>query len=174
MANKTFLETLLGVKSSGQNPEEILEHAHKKAEKILVEAVSTAQGILNQTELFNADLKARASAGLETAMTKQIATLGEQMEKNLAQIMASFTKKIDEELRAQAEKLAQKTNERFIATEAEIELYKKAELAKIDAKLTQKIDMLAQKLLGKSIDTKTHEKMIMDAVEKAGSEGFFE
>ena len=57
-------------------------------------------------------------------------------------------------------------------TEKKIDNYKKERFKEIDRKIYQMLGEVAKKTLGKAIDLSTHEKLVMEALEKAKKEIF--
>lgn len=63
-------------------------------------------------------------------------------------------------------------NKKVIESGQEIENYKKEEFKKIDRKIYQILGEVAKKTMGKAIDLSDHEKLVMEALEKAKKEIF--
>ncbi len=65
------------------------------------------------------------------------------------------------------------TKEKLIKLEKEIEEYKKEQIKKIDKEIYQILSQVAKEVLGKAIDISTHERLVIEALEKAKKEGIF-
>lgn len=63
-------------------------------------------------------------------------------------------------------------NKKTIEAGQEIENYKKEEFKKIDRKIYQILGEVAKKTIGKAVDLSDHEKLVMEALEKAKKEIF--
>ena len=63
-------------------------------------------------------------------------------------------------------------NNRVIETEKEIENYKKERFKEVDRKIYQILGEIAKKTIGKAVDLSDHEKLVMEALEKAKKEIF--
>lgn len=98
----------------------------------------------------------------------------------LSRQAAEETKKISEAL---PEELARKfgeiyqsakgtLNNKVLKTEKEIENYKKERFKEMDRKIYKILGEVAKKTIGKTIDLSDHEKLVMEALEKAKKEIF--
>ena len=58
-------------KKTNQSEEEIVLHAHKKAQAIIKEAVDSAQQLLTQTQLLTDSLKEQTALGMKSAVEAQ-------------------------------------------------------------------------------------------------------
>ena len=63
-------------------------------------------------------------------------------------------------------------NNKVAETEKEIESYKKERLNEIDRRIYQLLGEVAKKTIGKTVDLSDHEKLVMEALEKAKKEFF--
>ena len=64
-------------------------------------------------------------------------------------------------------------NKKVVEAESEIENYKKERFKEINRKIYQMIGEVAKKTIGKTIDLSEHEKLVIEALEKAKKEIFF-
>ncbi len=153
--------------------EVVLEHANKKAEAIIREAVDSAQRLLTQTQLLTKELQDKAATGMSTAVETQTKRLDSEMTAAVDKILNDFDTNVQKQLIDSAKLLEEKTGAEFQKVQAELAEYKKEKQAHMDTLIERKVAEIAQKVLGKAIDMKTHESLIMEAIEKAGKDGFF-
>lgn len=85
----------------------------------------------------------------------------EALSKDLAQNFAKVYQSVQDSL-----------NKKVRETEKEIENYKKERFQEIDRKIYQMVGEVAKKTIGKAIDLSDHEKLVMEALEKAKKEIF--
>lgn len=141
---------------------------------------------ISQLSKFNLETQKKIS---ETAENK-ISQLDEVAKKEISKIEET-TLKIRELLLAEIKKqseifsreLSQKISqiyqlsgerlrEKIQKTEEEIENYKKEEFKKMDREIYRLIGEVAKKTIGKAIDLSDHERLVMEALEKAKKEIF--
>lgn len=99
-----------------------------------------------------------------------LADLNQEIKKEMSgfgQINASSRELLLKEAREAAEKFSQELK-------MGIENYKEERFKDIDIKIYQILGQVAKKTIGKAIDFSTHEELIMDALEKAKRENFFD
>lgn len=99
---------------------------------------------------------------------KVISELNELTEKEFLKIQEANLEASSRTYLSIKETLSQKLQE----TEKEIENYKKEKFKEIDQKIYQMLGEVAKKTLGKAIDLSTHERLVMEALEKAKREIF--
>lgn len=92
----------------------------------------------------------------------------EEIKKVSRTLSGELTQKFDEIYQSTKGALSNKVAE----TEKEIENYKKQRFKEIDREIYQLIREVAKKTVGKSIDLSDHEKLVMEALEKAKKEIF--
>ncbi len=118
-------------------------------------------------------------ATLEESTKKGIASL----HKNSTQaekLIFDETKKIIEKLGKNMEEKTEQiyrvaiksASQKMAETEKNIENYEKEKLKEIDQKIIQIIESTVKKTVGKMIDTSTHEKLVIEALEKSKKEIF--
>ena len=83
-------------------------------------------------------------------------------------LSGEFTQKFDEIYQSAKGTLKNKVTE----TEKEIENYKKERFKELDRKIYQALGEVAKRTIGKAIDLSDHEKLVMEALEKAKKEIF--
>lgn len=160
-------------KKHTQTSEDVLLHANKKAEAIIKEAVDSAQRLLTQTQLLTKELQEQAGAGMKLAVDTQTKRLDSEMKAAIDKILNDFDTNVQKQLIDSAKLLEERTATEFQKVQAELAEYKKEKQAHLDVLVEKKVEEIAQKVLGKAIDLKTHESLVMEAIEKAGKEDFF-
>ncbi len=170
----------------------ILLKAHKKAEEIVTQAADKAKALLMNTK----DVKDFADKDIETAVQKEkdeilqsfsasingirndalnyvkkmaddtqsltqseLMSFRDGMQKNLVQVRLSETQKLTDE--------AKKTFE-------EIQDFKAKQLEKVKEQLSDIIVRVSESVIGQSITPADHEKLILEGLEQAKQEGFFD
>lgn len=160
-------------KKTNQSEEEIILHAHKKAQAIIKEAVDSAQQLLTQTQLLTDSLKEQTALGMKSAVEAQTKRLDAEMKAGIEKVLAEFNTNVQKQLTDSSKLLETKTADEFIKVQAELAEYKKAKELAMEALVSKKVTEIAQDVLGKTIDAKTHESLVIEAIEKAGKGGFF-
>jgi F0F1-type ATP synthase membrane subunit b/b' len=108
---------------------------------------------------------------------------GQEIQKIVSEISQQAAEEIKKVSGVLSEELAQKfggiyqltkgtLNNKVAETEKEIENYKKERLKEIDRKIYQLLAKVAKKTIGKAIDLSDHEKLVIEALEKAKKEIF--
>lgn len=175
-----------------ENYDNILFKAHKKAEEIVSQASEKAKSLLMNTK----DVKEFADKDIEQAIQKEkeellqsfsasingirndalmyvkkmadetqsltqseLISFRDGMQKNLAQIRLAETQKLSEEARKSFD---------------EIETFKSSQLEKVKQQLSDLIVKVSEDVLGKSISLTDHEKLVLEGLEQAKQEGFFD
>lgn len=106
---------------------------------------------------------------LNQAAKKEFSKIQETNLKTSEELSKDFTQKF-----AKIYQLTQDSlNKKVAETEKEIENYKKERFKEIDQKIYQLLGEVAKKTIGKAVDLSTHEKLVMDALQKAKKEGIF-
>jgi len=82
----------------------------------------------------------------------------------------SVIKNLDEELKENLEKVNQIIYKTLAQAEREIEEYKKEKLKEVDERIYKILNEVAKNILGKTIDLSTHEKLVIESLEKAKKE----
>lgn len=160
-------------KKHHQSEEEIILHAQKKAQSIIKEALDSAQQLLNETQLLTESLKNQAALGVQSAIETQTKRLDAEMKNGVDKILTDFNTNIQKQLSDSSKLLTLKTAEEFAKIQTELDVYKKTKEQAMESLINKKVTEIAQQVLGKSIDAKTHESLVIEALEKAGKNGFF-
>lgn len=160
-------------KKHHQSEEEIVLQAHKKAQSIIKEALDSAQQLLHEAQLLTDSLKDQAALGIKSAIETQTKRLDAEMKTGIEKILADFNTNVQKQLSYSSKLLETKTAEEFTKVQSELTEYKKSKELALEALVSKKITEIAHNVLGKTIDIKTHESLIIDAIEKAGKGGFF-
>jgi len=84
-----------------------------------------------------------------------------------------LSKGLDEKIDRICQLATESINQKIAKTEKNIEDYKKEKLKEIDQKIYQMIGEVAKKIIGRAIDLSTHEKLVIETLQKAKKEGIF-
>jgi len=84
-----------------------------------------------------------------------------------------LSKGLDEKIDRICQLVTESINQKIAQTEKNIEDYKKEKLKEIDQKIYQMIGEVAKKTIGRAIDLSTHEKLVIETLQKAKKEGIF-
>jgi F0F1-type ATP synthase membrane subunit b/b' len=84
-----------------------------------------------------------------------------------------LSKGLDEKIDRICQLATESINQKIAKTENNIEDYKKEKLKEIDQKIYQIIGEVAKKIIGRAIDLSTHEKLVIETLQKAKKEGIF-
>lgn len=84
-----------------------------------------------------------------------------------------LSKGLDEKIDRICQSATESINQKIAKTEKNIEDYKKEKLKEIDQKIYQMIGEVAKKIIGRAIDLSTHEKLVIETLQKAKKEGIF-
>ncbi|TSC75986.1 MAG: Uncharacterized protein G01um101430_156 [Parcubacteria group bacterium Gr01-1014_30] len=98
----------------------------------------------------------------------KILGLNRAAEEKFVKIQEAYLKTSAQTLQSTREAINKKVEE----VQGEIEDYKKKEIGEIDQKIYQILSKVAKKTIGKAIDLSDHEKLVMEALEKAKREIF--
>lgn len=185
-----------------ENYDQVLTKAHTQAETILATAAEQAatftsederihQAIRQQTEksfqeLVNANLHELTtnSESFLKAYTASIQGLREKHEKEMGKILQDIQQVTQEEFNQFKEIVSRQTHDSqdsltkqlkdsFEKTQIEIHEYKRHKLQEVNDSLNVLLLKVAEAVLGKAIPLADHQKLILDALEKAQKEGMF-
>lgn len=174
----------------------ILTHARDKAAEIMNEAAEKVKQILSDTEVLNEESKNLLKTQLISASQAQIAEMKATSQKLLEDyneelddlrkedidLFKNISKDIekdalDEErnfkeiLRAETldsqKIISKKIEEDFVQVQAEIKIYKEAELKKVDDSIYKVISAVSKIVIGEAISLEKHQDLVMEALKKA-------
>lgn len=142
-----------------KDPNTELKRARKKGRAILEEAKIKALSIIAQ------------------AYGEEIQKMAQEMAvgfKNEALVeMARFKTELEEKVLITEGAAEKVLNAELVEVKAEIERYKESQKVAIDAKVHEVIVTVTKEVLGKSIDTRAHEDLILKALEDAKRQNLF-
>jgi len=179
-----------------KNRAKIIEEAREKANKILSDAENRANEIIYNSEYIKTDFVKNLESSLATLensalkvfkdtssefYTKYKELLDRENKENLEKIHQTFDaiKKISE---AQLEEFSKnlkkesldsqvfistKIQEQIEAMNKEIEEYKEKYLSLINQSISSLIEKVAERVIGRSLTTQDHEKLVLEAFEEA-------
>jgi hypothetical protein len=142
-----------------------IEEKRKSFEQTMkIEAFEFVQSLIKEKSLISKEIKEFTQSLLKEKETidKEMKLMGEkiieEMNKKISQTLESFSERINKKL-SESEKI--------------IEDYKEKKLKEIDREIYRMVGEVTKKILGKVIDLSTHEKLVVEALEKAKKERFF-
>jgi len=151
--------------------EEIIKDYHKQfskgegeVENLLKRFSQEIEKEISNLARFNIEIQKK----ITNEMKNEIVKLNHSLEKEITKIQEINLKTSTQTWNSIKENLNQKIKE----AEKEIENYKKERLAEIERNIYQLLGKVAKNTLGKAIDLSTHEKLVMEALEKAKKEIF--
>ncbi len=160
IAIKNFLDKI------NQTSGEILSSYQEQLRNIEQEHRKIFASLAETTQKENERIKAELNALLQ----QELSWYKEESEKLKASLKDEFKKEAFEWLKPIQESL----KERMSKTEEEIAAYKISKLRELDRKIYEILNEVVLKVLGRMIDISSHEKFIMEALEKAKEEKLFE
>ena len=140
------------------------ESGNQEIQRVLSEFSQQITKETSNLSKFTLDTQNKIS---EEAKNK-ILELNQAAEKEFIKIQETNLKVSTQISQSIRETLTKKVQE----TEKEIDNYKKERFEEIDRKIYQMLGEVAKKTLGKAIDLSTHEKLVIEALEKAKKEIF--
>ncbi len=105
-------------------------------------------------------------------VAKEVKEEMKKFQKENLNLLEKSKKDFDKEFKALLEKTEKILVQKIEETEKEIENYKKEKLKEIDEEIFALLFKIAKDVLGVTIDLSTHEKLVMEALEKAKKEIF--
>ena len=140
-----------------------VETAHKKATKILDEAHEQALKILKEA-------RTGATAHREKINTKMDAALNAVADREIK----DFKNALETETINIEKAVGQKIATRYDEVKQEVEDYKAKQITGVDQKINKVLLEIAQNLLGKTINARDHQELVIKALEEAKQNGLFD
>ena len=140
-----------------------LETTHKKATRILDEAHEQALKILKEARTGATAHREK----INTKMDAALATVANREIKDFKNALETETINIE---KAVGEKIASRYDE----VRQEVEDYKAKQIAAVDQKINKVLLEIAQNLLGKTINARDHQELVIKALEEAKQNGLFD
>jgi len=103
---------------------------------------------------------------------KVISELSRQATEEAKKVSGALSEKLTQKFSEIYQSVEKTLNNKVAGTEKEIESYKKERFEAIDRKIYQLLGEVAKKTIGKTIDLSNHEKLVIEALEKAKKEIF--
>lgn len=184
------------------NEQKIIEQAHRTANEVVEKAVEKARQTLVETEYLRADLVKNLETSLAKLTNNTIKLFQNNSQnvdteykslfektkqeyvkkvdntlKSLEQIAGSeldeFSKNLKKETLDSQVFIGARINEEFEQKQKEIEEYKAQRLKAIDENINIIIEKVTEDVLGRAIPLAEHEKLVIEALEKAKKEQVF-
>lgn len=167
---------------------ELIESANKKAEEIILHASEIKQESTNflqdSVELMLADQK-KILEEASTALSKQFEAQLKQVNDNNIQLLKNIYKGIETDVESdyseykdvikkqtfEAENIAkEKIKQEYEKLEVEIKEYREKMINKVNDDIYKILINISKAVLGKSLDTKEHEDLIIESLNRAKKE----
>lgn len=160
----------------GQLNEDIQSFATATFETYKKEVTSLPKKIethLSELSQFNQILKEKLSMEMERRI--------EEFERNLLETQTALLREAKEKTNESLNKISEEIRDFYFSAlkpltkkieeaEKEIENYKKEKMKEVEEKIFEIIKQVAKKTIGKTIDLSAHEKLVIEALEKAKKE----
>lgn len=179
-----------------------MEQVHQNSEQILRESLSKASKIIKDTKSVKEENEKQLEEVLQQAAKQHVQILEQQLteisenfgdefenleklyekqaKKTLSQMestgkvgLEKLEKVLDKQTVSLQNYLKLKVDTEFEKARGEIDSYKKAELAKVQESIQEIVRKTVSEVIGKSIPMSEHEKLIIEALDEAKSEGMF-
>lgn len=183
-------------KNVENNVEAVLEDARKQSLVVLQRAQVKAQQILSDTKQFQLDAKrifetelkdvtASSSGELQKASQEllknyeaSLAAIKDQdlnlfknisktIEKDVTEEMQQFKATLENETISSQKIVEQKLEEQYATVGSEIQLYKKEQLAKVDAQIIELLHSVTLLTLGKALTLENQQELVIEALAEA-------
>lgn len=185
-----------------QKSSKILEHAHERAKSIIENSTERAKDILIDAQItkeaisqdtqqlidsineHNKEKFIEMSSDMTTQYLALFDSIKNDFSKKADEILSAFSQKEEEEISdfqkslkqqtiTSQEFIAKKINDEFDKALSEIAKYKASQIEKVRSQINVIIQKTVEDVIGQTLDVEKHEKLILDALDKAKSEGFF-
>lgn len=171
--------------------EQIIEEAEKRSREILEKVEHKADEILTHSELFKGDLDNAFKASLQKSEEKYLQMIEEHSQKFITDYEALLTGVKNQSMQKAGQALdnieaevkkglaESKTTLKAEVMKSlakafdEIEAYKKGETERVDQQIDALVVQMAKELLRINLTPKDHNKLVIQALEKAKEQGMF-
>lgn len=186
----------------GKISSRIKEDANLKADEVVRKAIDRAERIILDAEIVKTDFLKKVEENLERVGEQGVRELKMDSEgfdnkykelfegmraeylKHANSTLASVEKIADEELEdfrkalksetvESKDLINKKVSEEFEKTNLEIQEYKKSQIDNIDKEISTLVLKISKEVLGKTLTSSEHEKIIIDSLEDAKKNGLF-
>ncbi len=151
-----------------EESEKIKEQSRVFNQKLEEEMLQLTKFLLQNKKKIFQETKNKISE-LSQAAKKELSKIQELNLRTSNELSKDFANKLGEIYRSINEII----NKKVIKVEEEIKNYKKEKLKEIDGDIYKMLGEVAKKTIGKTIDLSDHEKLVMEALEKAKKEIFY-
>lgn len=144
----------------------LLEETEKKIDTIIDNTVSAYRTNISD---FSKELKKEYSdlGNIRNEIEKEII---EDVKKKTDSILEEMSKEVTKQINSTSSFLSRELQSKTKQLEKEIENYKRERIKEIDKKVYQVIERTSKEIFGRIIDISTHERLVLEALEKAKKE----
>src|SRR4030042_4913980 len=176
----------------GKKANEVLARTISMASELVNNSIEESKRNLRLSEEFRLDIENRMRTGVEQTIAESnkvfqnqskdiISTyqtmfsvlnreVSSETKEKVSQLLPSLQKELEQIPRMVEEKLSQE----IARVDKEVETHKQQKIKQLDTQIYQIISEVAKNTIGRSVDMSTHEELVMEALEKAKKEKFFE
>jgi hypothetical protein len=182
----TKLKTEYGEKSN----QDIVE-AGEESRKILADAQLKAQQMINTSQIFNDEQKAKIADMLSRVANEEVREykkiidetgkvsintvqrLSEEVKNQITPELGKIKGTIEAEIKSASDETKTAISSAYAIVEKEVDEYKKKMYGEIDKLTFSAVKELSQKVLGKAISSKDQEDLVISALEEAKKQRIF-
>lgn len=164
---------------------QVVDDALSKERKILEDATSEAEQIIADTEFVSEGSKQEVDQALEdmkSAIRQDVSEMAQGYRARYQDSLVQLTneslegfKSVSAELQEGLQKQVTEFHKTMLPNlQKELDEYKQSRMKETDETIRKIVQKVSQEFLNKSLSVDDHQKLLVDALEKAKREGFFE
>ena len=161
-----YMDAARRLKAGSRYHEKSQEKANLKAEAILRQAQDRAMQMIREAKILTGE----QSEELERQLKRTISVKMKDYEEGVEEEVKGFRKTLEMEAVGAERVVAQRIEREYEQARAQVEEYKKAKLAEIDAEIMEAVSDTVKRVTGKVIPLDEHRKLIISALEEAKRE----
>jgi len=166
------------------NYDEILKEAHHTAEQIVAKATEEGTSMQKERETFHKEMLQKLQESFQALLNTNKQTLEndsqellKSFQEYLQKLKSTYEEQIEDTLKnihsETLQALNSKLQDTFEKTQLEIAEYKKHKLQEVQKSIDTLLLRVSQEVLGHALPLADHQKLILDALEKAQKEQMF-
>lgn len=136
-----------------------LKEAEEEADKIIKDALQRSREIIAYAEKFEEEEKAKLSIMAEKILKKSV-----------AEMTAEVRQTLDDEIKSFGDNLASELKDVRQSFEARLDRQRQIVVSQMESQANDKIKQIVEEVLQGGIDRQTHERLLRQALERAGKE----
>jgi F0F1-type ATP synthase membrane subunit b/b' len=169
----------------------IIQDANSKAEAMLTDAQLTKQSMKSTSETTLADITTAQRQQLDRVAKEVLAThqkmldevkadnvnifrnISKDIEKQSMDEVKNFREILEKETIGSEKIVAEKIEKDYLQMKQELSLYKANKFKQLDSMVNQVLQSVAKQVIGKTLNLRDHQDLVIAALEKAKKEGVF-